>query len=522
MIGTAVLQKLTGLSVPWRRFAGKVEGWWRPFAGFMSFSLMDGIIVPKKSVAVSIERGLLWVVLGTRFLSRMRIVKFRKYAFEEGRHLSPESLAGTLSVAIKELKVPKTGITLSIPKDWVIVRTVELPSTVKADLGTVMAYELDRLTPLSSDSAYYDFKVLNERDGRLSIVVVAARADLIDQYLTALKKEGIGIERVTINLSGLGTFCSYIDPTADSICMEVDSFGYEGGFIHGHTMVSAFGGSFSGIGPAERTEVIRNGIEPVFDLARSLGLTPAVYVYMKDKGELPADWCMDCPMRALRPGDVKLGPSVGAEDISYVAIGAAFESLWSRAKGLNLLGKGNGSVATVPRAGTFVLILLLLAAWVPYAVLPVRREEARLNEINRQISLRKEEVRKVEALKKEVDALSAEVASIEDFKEGRHMALALLKELTATLPKTVWLTRTRIAETQVDIEGYANSASEILPKLEQTKYFRKVEFMSPTIRDTRMNADRFVVKMEIKGQVKEPVKEAVKEAEVKAKDDKKK
>ena len=480
----------------------------------MTFSLMDGIIVPKKSVAVSIERGLLWVVLGTRFLSRIKIVRSRKYVFEEDRHLSPESLATTLSMAIKELKASKAGISLSIPKDWVMVRTVELPSTVKADLSTVMAYELDRLTPLSSDSAYYDFKVLNERDGRLSIVVVAARADRIDPYLTALRKEGIAIERVTINLSGLGTLCSYIDPTANSICMEVDSFGYEGGFIHGHTMVSAFGGSFSGIGPAERAEVIRDGIEPVFDLARSLGLTPAVYVYMKDKGELSPDWCTDCPMRALRPADVKVGPSVNPEDISYVAIGVAFESLWSKAKGLNLLGKGLGSVSTVPKAGTYALILLLLAAWVPYAILPVRREEARLNEINRQISLRKDEVRKVEALKKEVEVLGAEVASIEDFKEGRPTGLVLLKELTATLPKSVWLTRARVAETQVDIEGYANSASDILPKLEQTKYFRKVEFMSPTIRDTRMNADRFVIKMEIKG--------SVKEAEVKTKDDKKK
>jgi len=67
------------------------------------------------------------------------------------------------------------------------------------------------------------------------------------------------------------------------------------------------------------------------------------------------------------------------------------------------------------------------------------------------------------------------------------------------LPSTVWLTRTRITGETVEIEGYASTATEILPKLEQSKMFRKVEFTSPTIRDVRMNADRFVLKMELEG-----------------------
>ena len=79
------------------------------------------------------------------------------------------------------------------------------------------------------------------------------------------------------------------------------------------------------------------------------------------------------------------------------------------------------------------------------------------------------------------------------------MALNIMKELTTILPKTVWLTRTRITEETVEIEGYAGAATEILTKLEQSPLFKKVEFTSPTIRDAKMNLDRFVVKMEIEG-----------------------
>jgi hypothetical protein len=57
----------------------------------------------------------------------------------------------------------------------------------------------------------------------------------------------------------------------------------------------------------------------------------------------------------------------------------------------------------------------------------------------------------------------------------------------------------RVSETTVDLEGYASSATGLLSKLEASPFFKKVEFSSPTFRDTRMNADRFNIKMEIEG-----------------------
>jgi hypothetical protein len=60
------------------------------------------------------------------------------------------------------------------------------------------------------------------------------------------------------------------------------------------------------------------------------------------------------------------------------------------------------------------------------------------------------------------------------------------------------LTRLKITDKTVDIEGYSASATEIILKLENSKYFQKVEFASPTFRDPRQNNDRFVIKMELK------------------------
>jgi Tfp pilus assembly protein PilN len=78
----------------------------------------------------------------------------------------------------------------------------------------------------------------------------------------------------------------------------------------------------------------------------------------------------------------------------------------------------------------------------------------------------------------------------------------ILKEVTHVLPRNAWLTRARITAKSVDLEGYAGSAADILPKLEASPFLAKVEFASPTFRDARQNADRFVIKMEIEDEKK--------------------
>jgi Tfp pilus assembly protein PilN len=120
--------------------------------------------------------------------------------------------------------------------------------------------------------------------------------------------------------------------------------------------------------------------------------------------------------------------------------------------------------------------------------------------------LRKGEVKKVQALKKEVDSMDKEIVTITDFKENRPMALNVLKELTSILPKNAWLSRVRITQTNVELEGYASSATGLLPKIEASQYFKKAEFASPTFRDTRMNADRFNIKTELEGVKKDETK----------------
>src|SRR5574340_557984 len=113
------------------------------------FSLADDRIAPKRYLLVMLEGGSVSVVSCFRVFSRVMTRQIRRYPLETGTYPSPENLASAVALAIDDLGAAGTQITLLIPKVWAIVKTTEFPIVVKDTLSDVIAYELDRLTPLS-------------------------------------------------------------------------------------------------------------------------------------------------------------------------------------------------------------------------------------------------------------------------------------------------------------------------------------------------------------------------------------
>jgi general secretion pathway protein L len=347
------------------------------------FSLADDRIAPKRHLSVMLESGGVSVVFRSRFLSRMKTRRILRYPLEAGTYPTPESLASTVALAVNALKAPGAKITLVVPKAWTVVKTAEFPLVVKDTLSDVIAYELDRLTPLSPERALYDFRILAEDENRIRILLAAMKTERLQPYLDALKEKEITIGGVGLSAAGA-----------------------------------------PGLDPEENGGVV---------------------------------------------------------------------------DGINLLDKGIHRRPKTPMALTVLLLCALIASGLFWVASPLQIAERKTEVINREIAARKDEAKKVEALKKELDGLEKEIAAINAFRTARPLTINLLKEMTRVLSNNVWLSRVRFTESTAEIEGYALSAADILPKLEASRYFKKVEFASPTTRDVRLNADRFIIKMEIEG-----------------------
>lgn len=503
MIETAQIKKLTSFA---EGSALRLREIWKPVWNFLTFSLADNLIMPQKNISIAIEKGSLSAAYGSRFLSHITIKGVREYFFEKGKFPQPKDLVSSLEISINEFRAKNTDITLSIPKAWTIIKTAEFPSTVKENIQDVVSYELDRLTPLMPEEAFFDFNVLNDDSKRLSLIIMAVKADTIMPYINALNEIGLKINRIIVSLSGLTALCHYMDKKADTVFIEIDEKEYEGALSINGSVTHVISGDLISVDEKTKSDIVTKEIKTLTDIAKNQGITPQIAALFKDKNPILQESLkskITSPFIIIGETDLGIKFPTIPKDMHYSAVGSVIQSLQTKGKGLNLLNKGRTEKQKTPFVLTIILMLAIMVMSFVYLSAPLKIEEKRLKEISRQIALNKDEVRKIEVMNKEADALVSEIAGINNFKENNPLALNILKELTSILPKKTWLTRVRITRAQnvfgVVIEGYTDSATGLLPKLEASKYFTKVEFATPTFRDTKMNSDRFTIRMEIEG-----------------------
>jgi Tfp pilus assembly PilM family ATPase/Tfp pilus assembly protein PilN len=474
--------------------------------GILSLSLADKRIAPGECLSVALSTRGISVVYASRFLSRLTIRGIRRYSFETETLPTPQNVASAVVLAINELKAAQAQVILVIPKTLIIVKTSEFPVTVKDNLSAVISYELDRLTPLAADRAFYDFQVIGEDKGRLKIILAALNTDILQPYLAALQEREVCISRVTVSSSAFGTIGHYMHRQGSTIFIVIEKGGYEVGLVRdGQWQMSETGNFLSGEDQSQALMIAKQ-INPLVEIIKKNKENPAIII----SNHPSLQWCsklrdvISSPVRFIREIDdgLKYLNKVNPKEVSSMALGGALECLWPGATGMNLLNKGIHKSSRTPAMLSIILLAIVAFLGLFWMLFPLQVAERKIASIDREIAARKNEVKKVEALMKDVENLEKELSTISTFKTSRPMVLILLKEITRILPNNTWLSRVRVAESFIEIEGYAASATELLPKLEASEYFEKVDFVSPTFRDTRMNADRFTIKMEMEGLAK--------------------
>lgn len=485
------------------RLKASAVSWGRAIKSFFAFSPAHERVAMRKRLAISLDWDALHVAHGARFLCRMTVKGYKTYRFQEGKYPSPETVAATAALYAAEAGLAHPPVLLCLPKAWSIVRTTALPIAAKENLAEALSYELDRITPFDADAAYYDFRVLEEGQGKLTLAVAASKKEAVDPYLRALAGRGLSVDRIDLNLSAVAACLDYLYPDQDLVYLDIGAASYEGGRMQSGVLTAGYAGSFNGNGGDAAALVdLAEEMKPLAGFGPA-GALPRVLVRLQNGVQRePLEKQFQAPVSVLNDGDVAL-PGIEGEKakkrIPPAAVGGVVAGLRRKAKAYNLLRRGRSPADRMPWALTTVLVAVLLTMSALALALPLHKEKQRVAAIEQEIAARKEAVQRIEALRKEEQALASEVRMLAGFKEGKPLPVDILKELTAILPKSAWLTRLRITETGVDAEGYAASATDILSRIEASPYFMKVEFASPTMRDARANVDRFLLRMEIEG-----------------------
>jgi general secretion pathway protein L len=128
----------------------------------------------------------------------------------------------------------------------------------------------------------------------------------------------------------------------------------------------------------------------------------------------------------------------------------------------------------------------LLAATVVLAIaallVPGYRESRRLAAINARIARLEGEVRSVEQVLHELERKRRLLATVETVQKTTVRPLPVLREMTELLPGDAWLTTLSLDVKGVELTGQAASAAALIPLLENSPHFERVEFASPVTR----------------------------------------
>lgn len=492
-----VRQTIAGLNIRLKEWAVQVTR-------ILAFSPADARVASEDCLCVSIEKGGMSVVHASKILSHGRIKSSLKYDLPEGhedRYPRPDWVASTAAAAVRQMNAADVPLVLSVPKQWVVMKTVDLPLAAAENLPKVVSYELDRFTPFSADEALYDFAVLKKTKEKISLLVAAVKESAVREYSEALKEvTGLTVVGISFDLAGTAAAMRYIAETDSFAFLEVDNRGMRGGNVVNGILARANAYPFDALEDDLRADAVEAALADLTAQGEGPGSMKILLAFADGMSRV-GNIVRSRGTYAANLIDGTGGKIRGIADFRAIpahTVGVALEYLRPDASGLNLLHRGVVPKQRIPLFLTIILALAIAALVGSYLFLPVRIEELRLKEIDRQIALRKPEALKVEEMRKEMELLNKEAAFVDSFRNSKPLYMNMIKELTVILPDTVWLTRLRIAEGALNIEGYAPSANMLIPKLEASKYFRKVEFASPTFRDARQNMDRFQIKMEMK------------------------
>ena len=78
----------------------------------------------------------------------------------------------------------------------------------------------------------------------------------------------------------------------------------------------------------------------------------------------------------------------------------------------------------------------------------------------------------------------------------RSPLLDILKDLSNIIPKSAWISSFTFSEKGVELEGYADSASELIPLLEASPHFTDAVFRS-AITKSREGKERFKIGLQV-------------------------
>lgn len=449
------------------------------------------------STAFGIDLGVNHLVLTLlkRSFGRIRVVDYVLHPIppEEEREEREAQIIGLVNGFVSRHSIRRDRAHLSIPRQKVIGRFIRLPIATRENLRKVIEYELTKYTPFKPEEVFFDYVLLKEEKDWMTLFAAFAKRSEIESTLSLLKK--IGIRPVSIQLSttsALNLFFYNRMPEEGevSVLLDLNDSYIEMNLLKGTDWKESF--PLSSYAAPWESEIVRayerSGIKP----SSNNPLRFYVYGVRGDDGHLSALQKAGGLKEVLRPPleNMTLPKDRTKLPQIYPSIGTSLSGLIKPKVDFNLLPlewrKKKRKIGKPILIGLMVLLIFFGLSQGVGFYLQSRDELASTKE---EVKRKKPEVEAVERLQKEREGLAKEISELEKFRSEEVSKIEMLRELTRLLPDAAWIWNLKYNGKEVELSGYADSASDLIPLLDKSPLFEKVEFLAPVTKERLMRPE---------------------------------
>jgi len=413
-----------------------------------------------------------------------------------------EEKLGTIAGFVRDFmgknRITSTDIFMGIPRDMVILRYIELPLAVKENLRGALNYEMEKYVPISAEDLYFDYQVLSEDkvNNRLKVLLIVVKKSSIDPYFEFRDRLGAGISGIEITSTAMANYFScqpdMSDGNAHAIVYLRDD-NLELNLVKERLL------NYSKSVRVAETEGNLNGLvlQELKPLREVLG----------ENGRVEAAFCgsdsgIELLNRLREEGDLDVRPV----DLSGITVpscalipayGLALKGVRKVPMEINLLPIDLRKKPN--KAGyysMFVLTGLVILSVMAWGGSNIVRQKLDLSRLNAEIKRLDGKIAHIERIQTECKKLEDQIDYLNALRGVRLPTLNILKDLSQRIPENAWINNFYFSDKEVKIDGYADSASELIPLIETSPLFKDVAFMS-SITKSNDGKERFIIGLKI-------------------------
>jgi len=391
----------------------------------------------------------------------------------------------------------KENVFVALPREKTLMKLLEVPSAVEENLRKALEYELAKHVPFSPEEAAFDFQILEKTEGLLRVLLVVIKKDIVNEYLDLFRRMGIRPVAIEISSTASANLFYYDqNPVGQPsfALIDIRKHFFEFHFFEQGSLTETVQCPFFNENQKakEVTEAYR------LSLLKGLGPKDGkqnLFAYGEEVDDPLIndlkEWLSFDITSAPALKKIRTANGLQRIPVSYPSIGLALRGLLKTKWNINLLPVNLRK--KVSHIGVYLAVFFCMVSLVLGAALVVRpflQEREELNRVLAEVKATKPKMDAIEAIQKKREMLEKEVREFETLISEGTSRLNILKELSEILPSTVWIWNMKLKSKDLEINGFANSASDLIAILDKSSLFEKVEFSSPVTKERRLFGDQ--------------------------------